>query len=174
MFYLLDVKMPAILFLCTANQFRSPIAAACFSQKLAASGVTETWRVDSAGTWAVEGLPAHPSAVEAAVKQGLNISSHNTKEVKAELLKDFDLLVVMETHHKEVLELEFPQVIGRIIILGQLASLPDADIPDPAREAFAEADAVANLVCSSIQRTYPKLVKFAQLLHEGYSMVPFD
>ncbi len=166
--------MPAILFLCTANQFRSPIAAACFSQKLSASGTSDTWRVESAGTWAVDDLPAHPAAVDAASKLGLDLSAHLSKEVTADNLKDFDLLVVMETHQKEALELEFPQVNGRIVLLGQLANLPDIDIPDPVRNSFAEADEVAIMVCNSVLRTFTKLVKFAQLLHEGYSIVSLD
>ncbi len=97
--------MPAILFICTANQFRSPIAAASFAQKLSASRTPDTWRVASAGTWTSSGLAAHPKAVAAAAPLGLDISNHQTQEVNSSFISEFDLIVVMENNHKESLVL---------------------------------------------------------------------
>jgi protein-tyrosine phosphatase len=161
--------MPAILFICTANQFRSPIAAASFSQKLMSSNLHDTWKVASAGTWATAGLPAHPTAMIAAAPLGLDLSNHQTQEVTPDLISEFDLIVVMENNHKESLELEFPQSVGKIVLLGQIANIPDGEIPDPAKEAFANADQVAALIDTSIKRTFSKLVQLTLLLHDGYS-----
>ncbi|MGB9521787.1 MAG: low molecular weight phosphatase family protein, partial [Anaerolineales bacterium] len=47
--------MPSVLFVCTANQCRSPLAQGLF--QLALNGQLSGWRIDSAGTWAVNGLP---------------------------------------------------------------------------------------------------------------------
>lgn len=161
--------MPAILFVCTANQFRSPIAAACFLRKLSTSGISDTWTIASAGTWTSSGLPAHAEAIQAASKLELDLSIHRTQEVNASLLESSNLIVVMESRHKEVLELEFPKVVGHIVLLGELAKVPGGEIPDPAKEKFANADQIAALIFSSIQRTFPKLVQFTMLLHDGYS-----
>jgi protein-tyrosine phosphatase len=125
--------MPAILFICTANQFRSPIAAASFAQKLSASGTHDTWKIASAGTWASSGHAAHPKAIAAAAPLGLDISNHQTQEVNADFIAEFDLIVVMENNHKESLELEFPQTIRKIVNLGEIANLPNGEIPDPAK-----------------------------------------
>lgn len=161
--------MPAILFVCTANQFRSPIASACFLKKLSTSGIADTWTISSAGTWITSGLPAHPEAILAASKLGLDLSIHRTQEVNAVLLESSNLIVVMESNHKESLELEFPGTIGRIVLLGQLANVPGGEIPDPAKEKFIDSDNIATLIFTSIQRTFPKLVQFTMLLHDGYS-----
>lgn len=52
--------MPSVLFACTANRFRSPIAAARFSHCLQNEVDVQDWRVGSAGTWAEPGLPVFP------------------------------------------------------------------------------------------------------------------
>jgi len=160
--------MPAILFVCTANQFRSPIAAASFAQKLASSNIPETWKVASAGTWTSSGLPAHPKAVIAAAILGLDITNHQTQEINSKLISEFDLVVVMENNHKEALELEFPQVVGKIVILGQIANVIKGEIPDPAKEGFADSDQIAELIDTSIKRSFSKLVQLTLLLHDGY------
>ena len=74
--------MPLILFVCTANRFRSPIAAACTEQKLQKADLANKWTVISAGTWTTEGIPAHPRAVMAAAALGLDLTAHRTREVK--------------------------------------------------------------------------------------------
>ena len=163
--------MPAILFVCTANQFRSPIAAACFAQKLSSSKLLETWKVASAGTWATSGLPAHPKAVIAAESLGLDITKHLTQEVNSKLVSEFDLIVVMDNNHKESLELEFPETKGRIVILGQIANVPKGEIPDPAKEGFINSESVAELINTSVKRTFSKLVQLTLLLHDGYSPI---
>ena len=163
--------MPAILFICTANQFRSPIAAASFAQKLASSNLPDTWKIASAGTWTSSGLPAHPKAVVSAAGLGLDITNHQTQEVNLDIILDFDLIVVMENNHKESLQLEFPQTVGKIVILGQIANVPDGEIPDPAKEGFSNSDEVAKLIDTSIKRTFSKLVQLTLLLHDGYSPI---
>lgn len=163
--------MPAILFVCTANQFRSPIAAASFSQKLSSSNMHDAWQVASAGTWAVTGLPANPNAIRAALDLGLDITNHQTQEINSEMVTEYDLIVVMEKNHKESLELDFPQSIGKIVLLGQVSNIPNDEIPDPAREAFANSDQIATVINTSIKRTFSKLVQLTQLLHEGYSPI---
>lgn len=161
--------MPAILFVCTANQFRSPIAAAYFAQKLTTSGSHDTWTVASAGTWATPGLPAHPQAIKTAAAYGLDLKNHRTQEVTGSLLSAFDLVVVMEEGHLQALVTEFPETAGKIVVLGKVASVPGVEIPDPAKTGFSKPEETAALVCSSIQRTFSKLVQFTLLQHDGYS-----
>ena len=73
--------MSVILFVCTANRFRSPIAAAYTESKLRSAGKLGAWVVRSAGTWTTNGEPAHPEAIKAAAELGLDLSTHLTHEV---------------------------------------------------------------------------------------------
>ena len=56
--------MPTLLFVCTANRFRSPLAAAYAARQLRDAGLPADWQAASAGTWTPAGLPAHPKALE--------------------------------------------------------------------------------------------------------------
>src|SRR5438105_3004745 len=105
--------MPSILFVCTANQIRSPIAAALFKDMLINSGQAEGWRVESAGTWAQDGLPASGAAQRVMRELNIDLSQHRSRCVTRDLLAGFDLILVMEHGHKEALCVEFPAVADR-------------------------------------------------------------
>lgn len=114
----------------------------------------------SAGTWTSDGLPAHPKAVEAAACMGLDIKSHKTHVVSADLLNQADLVVVMQSGHKEALKAEFPDVNDRVVLLGTLAGLPGGDITDPATEHFLQPETTARIINSCIEKSFRKLVEF--------------
>jgi protein-tyrosine-phosphatase len=58
-------QAPSVLFVCTANMIRSPIAAALFRSRLANKRPDwQEWRIDSAGTWALDGEMASKNALE--------------------------------------------------------------------------------------------------------------
>jgi len=52
--------MPTILFICTANRYRSPIAEGCFKNEMVKHNQGSDWTVLSAGTWTTDSLPAMP------------------------------------------------------------------------------------------------------------------
>jgi protein-tyrosine-phosphatase len=122
--------VPLILFVCTGNQIRSPLSAAIFRQSLAEAGLQDCCRVESAGTWAVSGL-SDPLARETALRMGLNIEEHRSKLITRDILMKACLVIVMEQGQKEGLEVEYPQVRGKVRLLSRLAGEPSYDIPDP-------------------------------------------
>lgn len=166
--------MPTILFVCTANQFRSPIAAACFDRKLRDERCAGEWRVLSAGTWAPPGLPAHPIALQAAAARGLDLLAHTTREVDASILSAADLIVVMTHNHREALLAEFPDVAGKMHLLGELAGIPGGEIPDPAEDNFAKADAIVRLVCDSVDKAFAAVVQFAECQGDAPAPPPLN
>ncbi len=118
--------------------------------------------VSSAGTWAQEGLPLHPKAVEAAEKLGLIIKEHTTREVNKEILKKADLIVVMEVDHREALESEFPECKERICILSEVAGGSGTSIDDPARTNFVEADTITERILDEVQKAFVSLIDLAR------------
>ena len=123
--------MPSVLFVCTANRFRSPLASAFFQQKLGSSNRASPWSVDSAGTWTSTGLQVLPEALLIARKQGLDLSGHRSKLVSEALLSTQDLILVMESGHREALQNEFPSIIDRVYLFSQVTEGRFYDIPDP-------------------------------------------
>src|SRR5512142_848275 len=106
----MNSKKPTVLFVCTANICRSPMAAALFKARLEKQVPgSESWVVDSAGTWTKEGYPPSENSVKAMARRKLDISGHRSKEINKSLLEKSDLILVMELGHKEALQVEFPR-----------------------------------------------------------------
>lgn len=149
--------MPKIVFICTANQFRSPIAAAYFLNKLQTENTPGDWEVSSAGTWTENGLPANPSAIELGEELHLKLGSHKTREINTEILSGADLVFVMEQGHKEALCFEFPQWCGKIILLSQVTDKHAGDIADPASNNFEDTHLIANIIIDIIDTKFSKI-----------------
>lgn len=86
-----------VVFVCTGNTCRSPLAEAALRDALGA----EAERVDvtSGGTAAWEGQPASESSVTVAARDGFDLRSHRSRRVVPGLLRAADLVVVMERSH---------------------------------------------------------------------------
>ncbi len=123
--------MASVLFVCTGNLCRSPIAEQLFNMMLVKSGRSSDWTVSSAGTWTREGMPVLPFSQKLAKKFGIDLSSFRTKSVTSILFHNFDLVIVMEKNHKEALSTEFPGMEDRIMLLTKLSGQIPYDIKDP-------------------------------------------
>lgn len=122
--------MPSILFVCTGNICRSPVAEVLFREWLAQHPRTGDWQVGSAGTWAQPGLGASQFSIDVARARGLDLSRHRSRPVALPILTQADLVLGMTKSHVEALRVEFPQFTSKIQLLSSLAG-PAYDIPDP-------------------------------------------
>ena len=86
-----------LLFVCSGNTCRSPLASALAERELGALG----WRVEvgSAGVSALSGTPASSGSLAAAQRHGLNLSAHRSREVDPALIDWADLILVMSPSH---------------------------------------------------------------------------
>ncbi len=116
-----------LLFVCTANICRSPMA-----EGLArAYGNERRWRVESrsAGTRALDGHPAAPNAVKALRELGIDIRENRSQPVTDELVAWADRILVMEMRHAQDLREEFPASDGKLQLLGTFGGI--VEIADP-------------------------------------------
>lgn len=93
-----DVATYNILFVCTGNTCRSPMAMALARDAVARRG----WKnvaVDSAGTGAVPGEPAAENARKAVAELGLDLEGHRTTLLSAEKVAWADMILVMGASH---------------------------------------------------------------------------
>jgi tRNA threonylcarbamoyl adenosine modification protein (Sua5/YciO/YrdC/YwlC family) len=123
-----------ILFVCTGNTCRSPLAVGLFRKmlaerlgctpgKLGAAG----WEVLSAGVWAADGLAASPGAIETARELGADLSAHRSQKLTKDLIDQADVVFCMSNEHvASVVEL-LPTSAGKVRRLSARE-----DISDPA------------------------------------------
>ena len=86
--------------------------------------------VESAGLGALVGEPASEHAMALMQERGIDISSHRAQQLTPELVGEAELILVMESRHKRVLEANEPSARGKIYRLGEWQ---DLEIPDPHR-----------------------------------------
>lgn len=153
--------MSSVLFVCTGNQFRSPIAAEAFREQLARDGRTAQWRVDSAGTWTSTGRGVLRESVELAKSFGLNLEGHTTRGLDTGLLEDADVILVMETGHKESIQVEFPFTRNKVHLLSEVLDGVAYDIPDPAGSVGEAREIIRELV-EMIRKGAGRIYKLAE------------
>ncbi|HWO87940.1 MAG TPA: low molecular weight protein arginine phosphatase [Gemmatimonadales bacterium] len=119
-----------LLFVCTGNICRSPLAEAIAKRILRERGVTDV-TVSSAGTAAYDGAPASEGSYLIALEHGLDLSAHQARELTADLVAQADLVLVMSRGHQRRAEALGGQ--GKTELLGEFAGISgeQAEVPDP-------------------------------------------
>jgi protein-tyrosine-phosphatase len=119
-----------ILFVCTGNICRSPLAAALLHRALVDRGVQEI-EVTSAGTGAWDGAPVSEGAYLVALEQGLDLSAHRARLLTRDLVEHSDLILTMARHHRARVDELGGQ--GHVFVFGEYAGRTGegAEVSDP-------------------------------------------
>lgn len=110
-----------ILFVCTGNTCRSPMAEGIFKKILSDKGITDI-ECSSAGIFAMTGDEVTPNSVKACERFGVDISAHRARRITEYILDEADKFVCMTQEHAASLSMFVPQ--EKIVVLG-------GGIPDP-------------------------------------------
>ena len=119
-----------VVFVCTGNRFRSPIAAAVFSSAVAGMPV----RVHSVGTLEGNEAPVLPEASRLGSAHGLDLSEHRSRSLRDLPLADADLVVGFEPIHVTRAVVDGGARPNRSFLLAELvevlegSELPDGDV----------------------------------------------
>ena len=151
--------MPSILFVCSANQCRSPMAEVLFKSILDDAGVLSNWRVASAGTWAHDGIHATDLARQVMRERGLDIEGHRSQPTSGEMLAEFDLVLVMEERHREYLQRSYPLVVDRLNLFSEIAGY-ETDIDDPVTGTAATYRATVEQMAAIFEQGYDCILEW--------------
>jgi protein-tyrosine-phosphatase len=156
---------PSVLFVCTANRIRSPLAAGLFRALLLKQGLPlKSWRIETAGTWAQEDLPVFPEVVAIMAQKGIDLQRHRSRRIDEKMLRSHRLILVMEAGQKEALQHVYPDLAERVYLLSEMAGSID-DIQDPAGMRYQDFEATANLIENVLQIGLPRIILLAHDSH---------
>ena len=120
-----------VLFVCSGNICRSPMAAEYTRRCAAREGLSQVV-VESAGLLGIEGAPASPEAVQVLREAGIDLSRHRSRGLEEEDLVFSDLVLVMERGQREEIDRRFPGWKPRIRLLRafERSPTPISEAPD--------------------------------------------
>ena len=132
--------MNSILFICSANICRSPMVMGLLRSMVEDS--SDQWKIESAGVWDMGGQQVAPNTQLVLKERGIDLNDHTSRTVTGTMLSEFNLVLVMEDIHKEVLKLAFPQYTDRIYMLSEMVG-EFYNIVDPIGSSLADFEETA-------------------------------
>ncbi len=128
--------MFTILFVCTGNIRRSPMAEVMLKHMLPET-LKQVVEIHSAGIFAIADNPADSYAIQVMESYGIDLTRHRARPLTEAIVRESDLILVMEQAHAEMIELPANFHGDKIRLLGELG--PDKvghDVFDPNSESL--------------------------------------
>ena len=152
-----------ILFVCSGNTCRSPMAEALFRDLWEREERPVPLTVGSAGLAAVPGEKASSHARKLLAERGIDLESHRSRLLQEDLVKETELILVMTRLQRSLLLDRFPEARGKVHLLKEYAGMEDGepDISDP----FGGDLEKYRRTLEEIEAILPKVL--ANILNEG-------
>ena len=151
-----------ILFVCTANVCRSAIAEALLKKNMASELASNEIGIESAGTEALVNLG--PDAVTSAVcgERGVEVKSHRSRQVRAEIIHEASFIVCMAENHKKIIVGATPEAKEKTFLLKEfLHPRPPKvlSVSDPTGQSKKAYESCFEEIANEIERMVPQLQK---------------
>ena len=132
----------SVLMVCVGNICRSPMAEALLIDRLS-GGMYANVKIASAGVGALVGHEADATAKELMTEKNIDVSMHRARQLNAELICEYDLILVMEKGHINAVHNIAPSSKGKVHLLGKWS---DFEISDPYMQPRREFEVALELI----------------------------
>ena len=149
-----------VVFICTANICRSPMAEKLFEEALAKSETKQNIRVFSAGLTAANGDKASENSCEAVKELGLDLSDHRSSSVTRGTLQNASAIFCMTESHRALMHMYFdlPENAPVFLMREFVEDAEDKELPDP----FGQDLATYKVCRDKMVESLPSILKWVE------------
>lgn len=152
--------MLRILFVCTGNTCRSPMAEALLKEKIRQRGLGDKIMVYSAGVAAGVQAPASSGAYLAMHAKGIDLASHVSRQLLPETIAGADLVLTMTAGHKSSVLQLVPSAGDKLYTLAEFAG-KSGQVADPFGGSTGIYQACAGQIEQLLELAWDKFVRLA-------------
>ncbi len=141
----------SVLVVCIGNVCRSPTGEMLLKKRL------KDFKIGSAGLGALVNHPADATAKKVAFENNLDLDQHIARQVTKDICKEYDLILVMEKKHIDLICKLAPELRGKTMLFGHW--IGQREIADPYMKSKEAFGSVYKLLDESAQKWADVLIK---------------
>ena len=149
-----------VLFICTGNTCRSPIAEGYLKDFATKAGRADI-KVLSAGTGAFPGQAASAYGIAILGEEGIDLKDHQSRQAEKVFLEASDLILTMGRSHKSQLIHAFPELKDKVFTLHEYAG-EEGEVSDPFGGSRSEYEQTAKEIRGLVEKVWGKIANLQE------------